>query len=87
MSYVIYNFSIFFTIVRDFADFLELTELCGTQGNPVRNPEIDTCPAVNFNPFEMLLLQKFNEILLQLKKTITTVTIENLSEIMPYFQN
>ena len=33
----------------------------------------------------MLLLHKFNEIWLRLKKTITT--IENLSEILPYFQN
>ena len=50
MSSVNYNFSIFFTIVQDFAD------LCGIQANPVRIPELDTCPAVNFNSFEMLLL-------------------------------
>lgn len=50
MSSVNYNFSIFFTIVQDFED------LCGTQANPVRIPELDKCPAVNFNSFEMLLL-------------------------------
>ena len=39
MSNINSNFSIFFTIVQDFANFLELTELCGTQANPVRVPE------------------------------------------------
>ena len=40
ISIVNYNFSIFFTIVRDFADFLELTELCGpAPGHAVGIPE------------------------------------------------